>query len=339
MDGEINKEFLFNYFAGRATALQKQKIDVWSHEPENREQFYKWLHEWESLNLQYSSDLQTGMDVHWQRMQLFEMTSGDQRDSFSPVATDHGSSRFPLFYRMASVAAAVVALFVFAFYQKDYLFFTTYQTGFGETTSVGLPDGSKIVLNANSKLLVPRFGFGNRTREVILEGEADFDVQQTVDAKKFIVRTAKGVEVVVLGTVFNVYARPRATKVVLNEGSVQLNYKEGEENKQLLMSPGDLVTLDDNGQTNIKKTEDPAKFSAWKSREIVFSETPLSEIGKIFEENYGIKILIPDANLANLTVSGSFPAGDGQELLNLLMEGSGLKLMYTREGTAILSAE
>ncbi len=334
MDGEINKELVFSYFAGRVTVFQKQMIDDWAREAVNRELFFKWLHEWELSNLQFTSDIDLAIEKHWELMHYHGLPAESHEDE--PVTRKKDRSG-----RITRLVAAAVVLFVtsLGILKKDLLLFRAFQTDFSETSQIDLPDGSKVVLNANSRLLVPRFGFGNSTREVMLEGEADFDVSHTADNRRFIVKTKKGIEVVVLGTVFNVYARPRGTKVVLNEGSVQLNYHEGEKPKQLLMTPGDLVTVDDEGHTRVSKTENPEKFSAWKSQKFVFEETPLYEIGNLFQDNFGLNVQIPDSNLANLTVSGSFPAKNAQELLSILSEGSGLHFRQSENGTVIISVE
>jgi ferric-dicitrate binding protein FerR (iron transport regulator) len=68
---------------------------------------------------------------------------------------------------------------------------------------INLPDGSKVVLNANSKLEYPP-GFSNNTREVYLDGEAYFDIAHD-PGKPFIVHTGS-ISTRVLGTAFNINA-------------------------------------------------------------------------------------------------------------------------------------
>lgn len=339
MNGELNKDLIFSYFSGKATAFEKQLIDEWAEKPQNREQFYKWLHEWEMSNLQFSPDVEMRLNEHWSR--IHHHSTHSERD-FVEISEGEIIGRIVQKrnnVRWRIVAAVFIFMTSFLFFKKDHLLYKTYRTGFNETISLVLSDGSQVVLNSNSLLQVPRYGFGKDTREVMLEGEAEFDVKHMADDQKFIVKTVKGVDVVVLGTMFNVYTRTRGTKVVLNEGSVQLNYKEGEVKKQLIMTPGDLVTFDDYGHKSHTKTETPEAFSAWKSKKIVFSETSLYEISKIFEENFGVKVMIPDSNLSLLTVSGSFPANNAQELLSILTEGSGLNFQRIDDNSVVILAE
>ena len=113
------------------------------------------------------------------------------------------------------------------YFSKKLFCIPRYKTAFGETRTVTLTDGSQVTLNANSSLRVPRFGFGKRTRDVTLLGEADFSIKHLPDDQRFVVQTDKNFEVVVLGTEFLVNTREKGTKVVLNKGKVRLLYQEG----------------------------------------------------------------------------------------------------------------
>ena len=147
------------------------------------------------------------------------------------------------------VAASIGVALVGGWLLRDRLLQQTYTTAFGEIRVLILADGSRVTLNANSTLRVPRFGFGQQTRNVLLTGEAAFSVTHTLDDKPFIVRTGKSFEVVVLGTEFVVYNRHQGGRVVLNRGKVQLRYKQGEATRQLTMQPGDQATMNARGTT------------------------------------------------------------------------------------------
>jgi transmembrane sensor len=58
----ITKELLFAYFAGQATALQKQRIQDWMEDPANEEFFYACVHEWEIRNPQYVADVNQAIE-------------------------------------------------------------------------------------------------------------------------------------------------------------------------------------------------------------------------------------------------------------------------------------
>lgn len=332
MKTHVSKETLFNYFAGRATALQKQAIDEWAKDPINREVFFECLVAWESQNPQFMADDRKALERHRQRML-------DQQPE--PATSQLPAPGEPIIHwlnpgRLRWMIAASISLIVLlgGLFFKDDLLYTTYSTAFGETRTVKLADGSQVTLNANSSLRVPRFGFGQKTREVVLLGEADFSIKHLPNHQRFVVQTDKNFEVVVLGTEFLVNTREKAKKVVLNKGKVQLLYQEGETSKQLMMKPGNLVTFDQTGRVSLKQTPNPQEFTSWKEHRFVFDGTTLAEIGTLFKENYGIDLKIPDKTLAQWTISGAFKAYSAEELIETITSAS--NLTYRQQGDTIV---
>ena len=78
-------------------------------------------------------------------------------------------------------------------------------TRYGSKTNLVLPDGTKVWLNAGSKLNYDK-NYGNAIREVSLTGEAYFDVVKNPE-KPFIIHASK-IDIKVLGTAFNVKSYP-----------------------------------------------------------------------------------------------------------------------------------
>ncbi len=95
----------------------------------------------------------------------------------------------------------------------------------GSKTNLVLPDGTKVWVNADSRLSYGK-NFGNQLREVYLEGEAYFDVAED-KRKPFIVHT-NNIDVKVLGTAFNVraYGNEVNTQTTLLRGSVEVMLKK-----------------------------------------------------------------------------------------------------------------
>ena len=91
---------------------------------------------------------------------------------------------------------------------------------YGKTSEVLLPDGTKVFLNAGSRLVYPE-NFTGKTREVFLVGEAFFDVSH--DQKHPFIVQVSDLRVKVLGTRFNVSAYPsdNVIETVLAEGKVR----------------------------------------------------------------------------------------------------------------------
>jgi len=332
MKDSINKELIFNYFSGNATAFEKDLIDRWSADPYAREQLFIWLMEWENQNIQYNADVDSAITRHFSRLDedFVGLETEVERSDRRPALV------LPVNGRSWLVAAAIALILLSGgWLARDYVRYEIYSTSFGQIQRLVLPDGSKVVLNANSTLRIPRFGFGKTTREVYMTGEADFSITHTANHQKFIVHTEKNFDVEVLGTEFNVYARPRRSRVVLNKGKVKLHYLKGSETDQIVMRPGDLVTFDAPGHASVTKTANPANYSAWKAHRFVFENESLREICNLFEDNFGLEIRIPDSTLAAQTVSGSFTALNAEELFEILADDSGLSYSRSEDGKVI----
>ena len=116
--------------------------------------------------------------------------------------------RMPLFFKW-TVACAIVLLVIgvgYNFYQSHNeanLVYREVCAVRGEKLLVLLPDGSRVWLNADSKLTYPE-QFAKYNRNVTLEGEAYFEVARN-EARPFIVQSGKQ-RVEVLGTSFDVTA-------------------------------------------------------------------------------------------------------------------------------------
>ncbi|MEZ4905264.1 MAG: FecR domain-containing protein [Spirosomataceae bacterium] len=319
MKSQVTKEMLFNYFAGNASVFQKQMIDNWAKHPENQELFYVYLAQWEKEFPQYTPDTHSALLRHRERMLQ------QQHDETEKVQVERPKNVFQHFTPTFMWAASVVFLmFIGAWVFRENITHKTYRTVYGQTQSLELEDGSQVILNANSSLKVPRFGFTTDVRQVILKGEANFVVTHQTNNQRFVVKTDQNLEVEVLGTEFVVSARSRGSKVVLNKGKVQLRYQEGKTQKQLTMKPGDLVTMDAKEGTKLRQIAKPENHAAWKNHRFVFEETSLAEVAMLFEDNFGVKVEIPEAALAQWTLSGSFTANNAEELLETLSEASNL---------------
>ncbi len=326
MSNEITKEMLFNYFGNKATTLEKRRIDEWAKDPQNIELFYEYLAQWESLNIQYNSDVDAAIRRHQRRLEIVQV----QDD----VANKVPDTSRRLFTKLSIAASFLLAALIVGYLTKDRVLYKTLATSYGETKSVLLKDGSKVILNANSSLVIPRFGFGDYTRNVSLKGEANFSVAHLPGNQKFVVKTLDGPDVVVLGTEFTVYNRLHQFKVALSNGKIQLNYKENQRSKNLIMRAGELVTIDAKGKAVLKKTSNPEIFSAWKDNRYVFEHTSLQDVCTLFKEDFGLDIEIADSEISTWAVSGTFKASNAQELLEALAESSGL--VYKKENQKVI---
>lgn len=153
----------------------------------------------------------------------------------------------------------------------------------GGQYKVTLPDGSLVTLNAGSSLSFPSSFSGNR-REVMLNGEAFFDVRSKTDAgnaaSPFIVRTAKQ-DVKVLGTTFNLQAYPDQTihYTTLLSGSVKIcTGTESGNPKYRLLKPGQQAIVKDEREAAQVRPVNLEEVTAWKDGYFFFNNEPLGKI-------------------------------------------------------------
>ncbi len=335
MEQSITKDLLFDYFAGKVTALQKQLIEAWAKDPVHEEFFYQCLHEWELKNSQYRVDVPLAIE----KFRRFAENKPESNlvDKTAPKNTFFINQRN--WMRWAVAASVMLILTANTWLFRDYFLFKTYTTAFGETSTISLSDGSKVTLNANSSLKVSRFGFGNTTRQVFLKGEANFSVVHTQDHQQFIVQTDSLFHVQVLGTEFTVSARTKQTKVVLTKGKVKVQYKQVKQQaKQLTMAPGDLVILDkQQGQLRMERVAHPENYASWQNHRFVFNNTSLVEICELLQDNYGLQVEVKGKRLQNQTLTGSFRARSADEWLQALSEI--LQINVIRKDNAVILTE
>ena len=163
---------------------------------------------------------------------------------------------------------------------------------------VRLDDGTKVWLNAGSRLKYP-VAFSGEERRVIFSGEAFFEVKK--DSHPFIVSMEKG-DVTVLGTSFGVSAYPGETDyTTLVSGKVCFRSKE---NKKVILSPGEQAVLHPSGELE-KREVDVEEYVGWKDGLFVFKDKTLSEIMKILERWYGVNVIFQDESLKELEYTGN----------------------------------
>ncbi len=208
-------------------------------------------------------------------------------------------------------------------------------TGFGQKRTVFLPDGSRVVLNANSTLRYRPDWPDNQPRQVWLEGEAFFHVsKQRLAGKpvKFTVR-AGDLAVEVLGTQFNVFNRSQKTQVVLEEGSVRL--RSAQAARTLLdMAPGESVVYSQTDRVLSRQRVDPSLHDAWRTNRLVFDDTPLSEVGDLIAQTYGKTLVFADPELSSRRLTGTIPSDDLDRLTKALSRAFGLRI--TKQGDELI---
>ncbi|MBO9684330.1 MAG: FecR domain-containing protein [Flavisolibacter sp.] len=190
-------------------------------------------------------------------------------------------------------------------------------------STISLPDGTVVMLNANSRISYNE-KFKGDTREVTLSGEAYFDVAHDA-VHPFIVHTKTG-DIKVLGTTFNVKAFDNGFfETALIHGKVAIYLKNhGEEN--FVLSPGQKFVA--HGKEDKKDSikiipitvvkDSIVAETSWTSNQLAFANTPLVEIAEELERKFGVSIVFKSATAEQYRYSGVFDDGDLDQIFEIL---------------------
>lgn len=241
-----------------------------------------------------------------------------------PTAVARGIERRPanMRWRIAAGVAviAVAAAAVFGFWRHEA--WQSFETQVGEQRVVQLLDGSVLTLNAQSQAKVR---LTRSQRDVRLQrGEALFKVAAD-KSRPFLVHTA-GATVRVIGTQFNVYARPDgSTTVAVLEGRVEVSGGQSIEHvptapaEKELLNGGEAAQVASTGKVQRELHANINSAVAWRQRRLVFDRTPLEDIVQEFNRyNRTLKFELIGVQPGSYHFTGSFDADDPRSLALLL---------------------
>ncbi len=220
--------------------------------------------------------------------------------------------------KFISIAATLLFLFslgIWKFFLAPSTATIQLTTNYGDIKTYLLPDGSKVILNANSSLTFHKHWSNNTQRKVQLVGEAFFEVKRKSVQEQFIVQTNKGT-IQVLGTSFNVKQRATTLEVALLEGAVALSIPKY---PLLNMEPGELVRIDGTDFYD-RKTADVDAFSAWRFKRMVFKEMTIAKVIQRLEDEFNWKVTVADQTLLKRKITATIPKNDPELLLKALSE-------------------
>ena len=180
---------------------------------------------------------------------------------------------------------------------------TAYNTLFtprGCEYSIILSDGTKVYLNAESKLKYP-VAFHGEKREVDLEGEGYFEVAHD-SYHPFIVHI-NAVEIKVYGTKFNINAyKGYPAQTALTEGSIGIHIPQ--DDKEILLYPGEIAEYDNSSGSLSVTSVDTKLHTAWKDGKFVFDNEPIEKIMTRLSRWYNIDVVYSDDEIKKRTFTG-----------------------------------
>ncbi|MFL5385347.1 MAG: FecR family protein [Longimicrobiaceae bacterium] len=205
-------------------------------------------------------------------------------------------------------------------------------TAAGATRTVVLDDGSRVTLGAASRLEHPRRFRGN-AREVVLEGEAFFEVAH--DARRpFTVRSG-GALTRVLGTRFDVrgYAG-EPVRVVVESGRVRLRPAGAGADTGVVLVRGELGEAAPGRPVTRRAGVDPARYAGWREGRLEFERAELSQAARELERWYGVEVRVTNPALARRHLTLTLARAPLDEVLDAISLSLGAR--WSRTGRTIL---
>ena len=305
----MNKDILYKFFEGNASFEEEAAVKQWMEESaENRLAFLKERKLFDAMLLLGNEEI---------------IKNGKKRFSINL------SSLRTELIKIAAVVAITLGGSYF-YYQssleKELMAMQTITVPAGQRINITLVDGTNVWLNARTSLSYP-VKFGKNNRQVVLDGEAYFDVTKDKN-KPFIVQT-DNYNVEVLGTKFdvNAYSETGEFETTLMSGSVKVA-SASDSTQKITLKPNNKVYLQD-GKLHVTAVDDYNPYR-WKEGLICFKNETFTSIMKDFEKYYGLTIQVKNKNVFKYVYTGKFRQTDGIDYALRVLQKD-IKFTYQRD--------
>jgi len=217
----------------------------------------------------------------------------------------------------------------------------TYETGRGERRTIELADGSHLTLDTASRAEV---SIGAGARKVrLVRGQALFRVAK--DPTRPFSVVAGTLNVIALGTTFDVRVERSQAKVVLVEGSIVVEplMRRGVERlvpslARRQLAPGQQLIARTTGEVSLGSA-DIESTNSWQSGRLIFRDEPLTSAVAEFNRYNTKQLVIEDAALEHLAVSGVFTALRPDDFLAAIATFYGVRVEERGENAVVLRLE
>ena len=234
------------------------------------------------------------------------------------------------FMRVAAVALLILSLGITGLYISNKDVFskkiTVATNNDQKNLLVSLPDGSKIVLNRNTRFSY-HANFGKQSRNVRLTGEAFFDISR--DTLKPFIIDAGNASVKVVGTSFNVITNnsEAACEVYVKTGKVMLTDNSG--SQSVILDPEFIgtVNLISSGKTLNKNPN----YLAWTTDKLFYNGQKLEVVFHDLKRVYNMDIVAEDNSITDYIWTSPIETQSQDTIIRLIC-GS-FNLSYTKDGS------
>lgn len=276
------------------------------------------------------------LDAHFDDCRV-EATSHD-RDMLSELHRRIAAGRVRTGFRFAAVAALLMLMMLPAAWflgrrsrpVEAPVVWQEMTVPAAETRTLDLSDGTRLVLNAGSRITWPD-RFTSAEREVFLEGEVLAMVSKD-EAHPFVIHSGD-VNVCVHGTTFafKSFRDEAQAQLLLFDGSVSLDVPSPEGKRAISMAPGDMALFDrEAGEVSLSKISTDNFRPFTEGRSFSFFNAPLRDIAASLQRGFGRRIVIGDAGIQDTRYLAFFTNGESlDDILKLLCKNGNLRVVHS----------
>lgn len=300
----MNYHDIKKYLEGKTTSAESEQIRNWLINPKNDIELRQILGEiWTNSEIHLK-----GQSPDFNRMldHVHHQINNQQIQPGKPKALS--TSLYQAFLRVAAILFIPLLLLSVYFYfnpanNSTKIASNTFReiyTKPGTRTQIDLPDGTRVWLNDGTTFRYPEQFTGSK-REVFVDGEAYFEVKSNPE-NPFVVNNPM-MNTVVTGTHFNLnaYSADNYFEATLIEGKIHLE----NENKNLVMKPGEQVQFDSKLEKIVQKTVDPQNAAAWVDGKLIFKDEKLGSAIKKLARWYNVEIILTDPEINNYLMTAT----------------------------------
>jgi ferric-dicitrate binding protein FerR (iron transport regulator) len=319
MDKKVTYDLVARYFTGNCNNDENFRVECWrDSNSDNLDAFNQYRAIWENARqpeVVFSPNVANALKKVNQKL--------------SPGSTGSKSGKvIPFLTYTRRIAAAILVgagiwLAYTLLHTKQENVLLVAESG-NSQKEVELNDGTHIWLNANTRLRYPGT-FKGAIRKIYIEGEAYFDVAKNPEMP-FVIETEQSV-ITVLGTEFNLRARKTdpITVVTVTEGKVSFAAKALKTRHPLYLLAGDKGMLNTGKQELISIKNQNPNFLAWKTRKLVFKNTPLERVASDLSDYFNTRVLVGNSARAQTPFTSTFEQPSLKDILSIMELSLGVK--------------
>jgi len=292
MNAEKKLDKIAKYLSDNMVSEEREDLFAWIEEDtENKVLFEEALEVWEAA-APPEKPLKVNTDAAWSNMER-RMVKTQQLEEVQSTLEVVSIIRPLLKVAAAAILLLMASLWYFRDYESSTIKYASVITSSKETTTIDLPDGSKVWLNKKSEL---KYKKQFEQRIVELKGEAFFEVAKK-EGQLFEIYAGDS-KTTVLGTSFNIRAYPTESfvEVAVATGKVQFEANNSQEIPAIL-TKDQYATYSKETTKIAKEAGRQVNAISWKHQVIYLEGNTLGEVIEALKRYFNVDIEVTNLNL------------------------------------------